>query len=75
MTSLAAYRDNEFLPFMHEMEARMSYYSGANMDVVEPPINSDMPPMCHITHDESSFYANDGQNTLWFWGRETEAAS
>lgn len=61
-----AYRDNVFLPMMAKYEEDMGYEESED-GVLRPP-----PPDCHtppkiilVTHDESTFYANDQRQTGW----------
>jgi hypothetical protein len=44
----------------------MPVYSGENMnEVCMPDLEPGENPICFITHDESTFYANDGSRLLW----------
>ena len=60
------YRENFFLPKMAEYERLMSQYSGNNMEIVTTPgLVDDEKEVVLITHDESTFYSNDGKRFIW----------
>jgi hypothetical protein len=65
-TDVVEYRDNIFLPRMLSYERRMQEYSGDNMEVIIPPELSDGERrVVLITHDESTFYCNEGKPLMW----------
>ena len=46
---------------------RMESYSGDDKEeVVEPSLLPGQKQLVLVTHDESTFYANDGKQTIWF---------
>jgi hypothetical protein len=47
----------------------MEDYSGEDEATVIPRINNDLK-MVMVTHDESTFYAHDGKETVWLLGNE-----
>ena len=60
------YRDNVFLPRMLQYEKRMQEYSGKDMEVVLPPeLSNGEKRVVLITHDESTFYCNEGKPLMW----------
>ena len=67
------YRDNVFLPRMLQYEKRMQEYSGKDMEVVIPPelLNGEKRVVL-ITHDESTFYCNEGKPLMWMENGENK---
>lgn len=60
-----AYR-NEWSKRMVEYMKRSDFYEGdERQDVYEPILENDQSKIVFVTHDESTFYANDGKNDLW----------
>jgi hypothetical protein len=56
----------KFLAEMEAYEKRMMKYSGADMTEEEAPVLSeDEKRLVFITHDESTFYCNEGKSLLW----------
>ena len=52
--------------FRDTYEARMAKYDGENMETtIEPVIEQDLKKIVLVTHDESTFYANDGKKLIW----------
>ena len=52
--------------FRDTYEARMAKYDGENMETtIEPVIERDLKKIVLVTHDESTFYANDGKKLIW----------
>ncbi len=63
------YRDNVFLPQMLLYESRLKLYNGDQMtEVTNPSLNNGDKQVVLITHDESTFYANDGNKIIWMEG-------
>ena len=68
-SDVVAYRDDEFLPAMAQYERRMDAYSGKEMEtVIEPVLLEGEKKVVLITHDECTFYANDGKRVVWMEG-------
>lgn len=56
----------KFLAEMEVYEKRMIKYAGADMTEEESPVLSDgVRRIVFITHDESTFYCNEGKALLW----------
>ena len=49
---------------------RMVQYEGDEMDIEVPRVNLNEEPIVLVTHDESTFYANDGAPMVWMEGRK-----
>lgn len=55
-----------FLTEMLELERRMCHYEGENMDTrIEPDLLVGENEVVLITHDESTFYCNEGRRFFW----------
>ena len=51
---------------MMEYIKRSDYYQGEEMDcVISPELEEGESRIVFVTHDESTFYANDGKDDLW----------
>jgi len=51
---------------MMDYMARSDCYEGENQDQIIPPkLAEGVSKVVFVTHDESTFYANDGKNDLW----------
>lgn len=51
---------------MMDYMRRSEFYEGDEMEkVVEPVLKEGERKIVFVTHDESTFYANDGKNDLW----------
>jgi hypothetical protein len=65
---VVAYRQG-FLQKMKEYERRIIYADGPELDALHvpspPDLYDDEHPLIFYTHDESVFYSNDGQQTIW----------
>lgn len=64
------YRNEIFLPQMMAYAERMVQYEGEDMNTEVQPENLQEPEVVFITHDESTFYANDGAPCIWMEGRK-----
>ncbi len=64
------YRNEEFLPQMMAYIKRMAHYEGDHMEIEKGPENTNEDQVVLITHDESSFFANDGAPMIWMEGRK-----
>ncbi|CAG8669098.1 7172_t:CDS:2 [Acaulospora morrowiae] len=61
----------KFLHRMEEIEKFLIYYDGKELDMeVAPELLSDQFPFVFVTHDESTFYVNDGES--YYWGPQGE---
>jgi hypothetical protein len=62
---VVAYRilwSNRLMEYMKKMD----FYTGDNEELVlEPVLEENEKKIVLVTHDESTFYANDGKNDLW----------
>ncbi|KAG2204123.1 hypothetical protein INT47_011606 [Mucor saturninus] len=57
---------NEWSKRMVEYMKRSEFYAGNNEEeVLEPILDEGMKQIVFVTHDESTFYANDGKDDLW----------
>lgn len=57
---------NEWSKRMIEYMTRSDFYEGEQLqNVIEPDLQDGHKKIVFVTHDESTFYANDGKNTLW----------
>jgi hypothetical protein len=55
-----------FLSEMFELERRMCHYEGENMEIrIEPELRDGENEVVLITHDESTFYCNEGRRFFW----------
>ena len=62
---VVAYRKEWSKRMMNYIE-QSDIYEGADMDVILPPkLEDGKKKIAFVTHDESTFYANDGKNDLW----------
>jgi hypothetical protein len=60
------YRDKVFIPTMLQYERHMQEYSGINMEIVIPPdLLDEEKRVVLVTHDESTFYCNEGKPLMW----------
>ena len=50
---------------MMEYMSRSEFYEENQVDVIEPSLVDGQKKVVFVTHDESTFYANDGSNDLW----------
>jgi hypothetical protein len=55
---------------MMEYKKRMESYAGDDEELVVARMEADGRRMVLVTHDESTFYANDDQKTHWLKGKE-----
>lgn len=65
-----AYRTT-FLAQMETYEKRFTMYEGENMETVVPPTEENLAgdkEVIFITHDETTFYANDCNTSMWMEG-------
>ena len=63
---MVEYRDKVFLPTMLQYERRMQEYTGLNMEIIIPPdLLDEEKRVVLITHDESTFYCNEGKPLMW----------
>lgn len=68
---VVAYRNDWSQRMVQYMELS-EFYEGDNMEtVLEPVIEQGKQKIVFVTHDESTFYANDGKNNLWLAEGET----
>lgn len=58
------YRQNVFLPFMAQCKKDMGYEEGSDSPIA--PDGKLFPKLILVTHDESTFYANDQCKTKWY---------
>ena len=55
-----------FLEEMAEIESRMTFYKGDDMSVpIQPVLKDGEKETVLITHDESTFYCNEGRRFFW----------
>lgn len=55
-----------FLSEMFELQKRMCHYEGENMETrIEPELLEGQKEAVLITHDESTFYCNEGRRFFW----------
>jgi len=50
---------------MLDLEKRMDIFEGEEMKIVAPALGDDEKKVVQITHDECTFYANDGKRWMW----------
>jgi hypothetical protein len=50
---------------MMDYKKRMDSYTGEYEEIVVPPTNNRLQKIVMVTHDESTFYAHDGKETVW----------
>lgn len=56
----------KFLADMGELESRMTFYRGDDMSIPVPPTLKDgEKEAVLVTHDESTFYCNEGRRFFW----------
>lgn len=59
------YRDAWSKRMVQYME-KMDFYNEENLDeILEPVLQGDESKLVFVTHDECTFYANDGKDDLW----------
>lgn len=59
-------RNTRFLPKMQEIERRMVFFDGENMEIIIPAnLKINEKNICFITHDESTCYTNISNNGYW----------
>ena len=61
---VVAYR-NVWSKRMMQYIERSDIYEGEEMDAVPPRLEEGQKKIVFVTHDESTFYANDGKTDLW----------
>eukprot|EP00603_Paraphysomonas_imperforata_P010625 CAMPEP_0114466844 /NCGR_PEP_ID=MMETSP0104-20121206/9295_1 /TAXON_ID=37642 ORGANISM="Paraphysomonas imperforata, Strain PA2" /NCGR_SAMPLE_ID=MMETSP0104 /ASSEMBLY_ACC=CAM_ASM_000202 /LENGTH=484 /DNA_ID=CAMNT_0001640249 /DNA_START=299 /DNA_END=1753 /DNA_ORIENTATION=- len=59
------YRDTKFLPLMEQYGKRMVTYDGEELTPVQPTLQPGEKKVVFITHDESTFYCNEGKKMFW----------
>ena len=62
---IVKYRDELFLPRMKSMEPRMAYFEGDEMEKKILNLKENEKELVLITHDETTFYCNDGSKMVW----------
>jgi hypothetical protein len=63
---IVQYRNDYFLPIMEKLENRMTWYEGADMEnEIKPVLLNNEKEVVLITHDESTFYSNEGIRIFW----------
>lgn len=55
----------QFLEDMADLESRMRFYSGDDMSTEIPPVLEGKKEAVLVTHDESTFYCNEGRRYFW----------
>jgi hypothetical protein len=50
---------------MMDYKKQMDSYTGEYEETVVPPTNNQLQKIVMVTHDESTFYAHDGKDTVW----------
>ena len=69
---IISYRQNEFLPHMLELENRMDQFVGEGLieRISGPAVSAEVKKVVLITHDESTFYSNEGVSFMWMENRK-----
>ena len=71
-SDIIAYRKS-FVERMCGYIARMESYTGDQLEITVPPVLPDgLKKVVIITHDESTYYANDGKEKNWYHTTERQ---
>ncbi|CDO78034.1 hypothetical protein BN946_scf184648.g6 [Trametes cinnabarina] len=59
------YRNEEFLPRMAALEARMDRYEGPDLKLIRPTLGPGEKKIIALFHDECCFHVNDYKRSAW----------